>query len=118
MTLGQVLTQQAVLERDMGTVDAYGASAGSDWQPLATVPCRFWWWRESSRGPARELTSPQRTAGIGDGGLIVGSGLDVTIGDRLSRVLDASGDVVQAGPFDIVAVLAQEGHLEVFVRRT
>lgn len=115
--LAQVLTQQLALERDMAEPDAYGAETAPDWQPLVTVPCRFWWWTETSRGPARESATTERTVATGDGGMVIESGPDVTTDDRVANVLDKSGNVIQAGPFEIAAVLAQETHTEIFVRR-
>src|SRR5438132_797565 len=115
--LDQVLTQHVELQRDQATADAYGAETAPNWQSLATVRCRFWWWTQGYRGPAHEGVSPERTVSVGDGGLLVPLGTDVTALDRVADILDAQFNVVQAGPLEIVAVSAQETHIELYVRR-
>lgn len=115
--LDQILTQQVVLERDMGGTDSFGAELPPDWQPLVTVPCRFWWWKQGYRGPAKEAVSPERTVPVGDGAIAVAAGVDVTEQDRVGQVLNRDNSVYHEGPLNILAVQVHETHVELIVRR-
>lgn len=122
-TLQKMLeSQQALIERDMAAdVDEDGGEQAADWQPLATVPCCFWWWKESSRGPAKVLSSAQRAVALSEGGMLMAQGTDITTEDRISAVenLDSYGNVIGtiAGPF-LVNALSTPGALEGFTQVT
>jgi hypothetical protein len=115
--LTQVLTQQAVLERDHATLDEWNQPGPSDWQPLATVACRHWWWTQGGRGPSHEFTSPDRTVSVDEGGIVIPPDVDVTAIDRVARITDPAGNTILPGPLQILAVLVHETHIELVVRR-
>jgi len=115
--LDRLLVERAVLERDTARRDAYGAETTPDWQPLATVRCKVWWWPQTQRGPAREFVDTSRTVEVGDGGIMLPAGTDVTPEDRVAHVTDAAGNTIHTGPFAITAVIEQDGHIELSVRR-
>lgn len=120
-TVERTLTQQAVIQRDMAAADDLGAETSADWQTLATVACRMWWWRESSRGPAREEMQPQGVVAMAEGGMAFPAGTDITTEDRVGQVNDwhpelgVSGEWVEAvaGPFKVVAVMHHVSHTEI-----
>jgi hypothetical protein len=116
-TLGKMLElQRAVIERDQSGLDQLGAEMAADWQVLATVACRFYWRKESGRGPAKEVASAQRTVGMSEGGLILPAGTDILIEDRISAILDVSdleGDPLVSGPLVLQAVFDYGDHVEV-----
>jgi hypothetical protein len=113
-TLSRLLeAQRAQIIRDQGSADEHGAEAHADWQPHATVPCLFWWDRESARGPAKLYASPQREIAQQEGGMLLASGTDITESDRVQEITDPDGNVVVPGPFDIVAVFVHSDHVEI-----
>lgn len=124
-TLERMLTQQAVIERDMGGLDEYGGDEPTNWQPHVTVPCRLWWARSSgARSANRVYVDPSRQVPVSEGGVIVPLGTDVTEQDRIARVEEFDQEserweTLVEGVVQIIAVLNQDGdHLELSVERT
>lgn len=117
-TLNRMLIQQAPVERDVAVLDDLGGEAKADRQVVATVRCRFWWWRESgSRSPSREYATPERTIHFTGGGALLEPGADVKAGDHLANILDEDGEVVVFGPFRVVSFEVIEDHLECALMR-
>ena len=121
-TFNNLLTEQAVIERDVSVPDAYGATVdGSNWQYLSTVPCRLWWDRSSGvRSANRTYVTPARTVPMDEGALLMPLGTDVLEVDRISvvNVYDAQTRnwvPYVEGNFTITAVLVQEDHMEIDV---
>lgn len=119
-TLSTILTQTAFLERDRGTVDGSGGKTATDWQPLAEVACRLWWWKgskSSDKSPSAQFARPQATLNVTGGDLALPLGTDVTDEDRLAKVVDpVSGETLE-GPFRIIAVNPYEDHIECSLER-
>lgn len=117
-TLNVMMDQQAVIQRDAGVPDRYGADGTPDWQPLATVPCKLSWAHSSGvRSAQREYPTSQRLAPVSDGMIMLPSGTDVTEADQIIRLLDAAGNLYIDGVFEIVAVVNQITHIELGVFR-
>lgn len=120
-TFQSLLTEQAVIERDMAGGDGYGGSEKPDWQYLATVPCRLVWSRATGvRSANRTYVSPARAVPVDEGMLMMMLGTDVTENDRIAVVnlFDSqTGDWTpySDGNFTITAVLSEEDHMEVDV---
>ncbi len=110
-TINKLLTQQAVIQRDLSTSDRYGSKAREDWQTISTSPCVMWWWHESARGPAKEFASAQRTVAMNEGGFLFPVGTDVTEDDQVLQINDLDGNMLVHGPFDISAVENPPGAL-------
>lgn len=123
-TLDRLLTEQAQIERNMASFDAYGAQGAENWQPFSTVPCRLVWDRGTGiRSPDRVYVSPARVAPLDEGLILVPLGTDVTQSDRITQInardpLSGAWSPYVTGVFQIVAVLVQEGHMELNVLRT
>ncbi|MGH3265165.1 MAG: hypothetical protein ACRDNS_24590, partial [Trebonia sp.] len=84
-TLDRLLTEQALIERDQGVGDAYGAPGQPDWQPHLTVACRLAWDRSSGvRSADRTYVTPARAAPMSEGLIVVPLGTDVTERDRIT----------------------------------
>ena len=122
-TLDRLMSQQAVIIRDVSVDDAYGGQTPPDWQPHLTVPCRMWWLKSSGiRSANREYATAASTAVVSAGGMILPAGTDVTQEDRISQVnaLDAqTGEwgLLVSGIFEITAVLNEITHVELDVLR-
>lgn len=109
-TLNRMLErQQAVFERNVAGPNKFGAVAADDWEPLITVPCMFWRWKESGRGPAKEIAAAQRSTAFSEGGLIIAAGSGILDTDRIARLLDAAGNLLEDGPFVINALAPTYG---------
>lgn len=117
-TLNRLLTQQAPIERDTATTDAFGGETKSKREVVETVRCRFWWWRESgSRSPSKEYATPQRTINFTGGGVLLPVGTDVRDGDHVKEIQDPGGGTLIEGPFRVIAVEQTEDHLEAALMR-
>lgn len=117
-TLERLLTQQAVIERDMSVPGPGGSTGRPDWQEHLVVPCRLWWFQSSgARSAQRTYVDPARTVPLSEGGMLLPLGTDVTEKDRIARVLHANGDVYIEGHLIIDAVLAQDDHMELNIDR-
>lgn len=117
-TLNRLLTEQAPVERDVGERDKFGGEAKADRQIVATVRCRFWWWREAgSRSPSREYATPERTIHFTGGGVLLEPDADVLAGDHLASIQDPDGNVLVPGPFRVVSFEVVEDHLEAALMR-
>lgn len=122
-TLSGLLTEKAVIQRDMGQVDAYGADGTPDWQDHLTVPCRIWWLKGTgARSANRTYISPARTASVSEGGMMLALGTDVTERDRITQVLRVDAETGSWMPYVegiivISAVVAQEDHMELSISR-
>lgn len=122
-TLTRLMTERALIQRDMGVVDAYGAPATPDWQPHLTVSCRLVWDRSSGvRSANRTYVSPVRTVPMDEGMILLELGTDVTERDRITQVLSYDPQAQTWVPFvdglmTITAVVPQEDHLELDVSR-
>jgi hypothetical protein len=117
-TLNHLLTQQTPIERDVAELDEFGGEEKADRQVIATVRCRFWWWREAgARSPSREYATPERTIHFTGGGVLLEEGSDVQDGDHLASIQDPDGNVIVDGPFRVVAVEQIEDHLEAALMR-
>ena len=120
-TFNQLLTEQAVVERDMSTGDAYGASTGPDWQYHLTAPCRLWWDRSTGvRSANRTFVTPAREVPLDEGGMVFPMDTDIGENDRITVINVFNRDTgtwepYVEGLFTITAVIAQEDHLEVDV---
>jgi hypothetical protein len=123
-TLNRLLTERAVVERDMGQVDAYGADGAPDWQQHLIVPCRMWWAvSQGARTANRTYVTPARAVPVSDGGMLVPTGTDITEADRIPRVLtyspaEASWVPYIEGAFTISSVVTTDDHVEVGLIRT
>jgi hypothetical protein len=123
-TLSRLMTEQAVIQRNMSQADAYGADGPENWQPLSTIPCRLWWDKSTggARSANRVYVDPARAVPIDQGGLLVALGTDVTENDRITQVLarnpvSGTWTTYLEGLFTIVAVLVQEDHMEINLTR-
>lgn len=125
--------QRAVIERNMAAPDEFGGDPQDDWQTLATVPCRFYWRKQSGRGPAKEVTAAQRTVAMKEGGMILAAGTDISDAndlngdaDRISAIYDVpagtdgvfdpddpESDPIVQGPLYVQAVFAYADHVEI-----
>ena len=117
-TLSRLLTQQCPIERDAATRDQFGGEAKSTREVVATLRCRFWWWRESgSRSPSKEYATPQRTINFTGGGVLLELGADIQDGDHIKQIEDPTGSVLVDGPFRVIAVEQTEDHVEAALMR-
>ncbi len=111
--LDVLLTQRAQVERDQAVKGAYGQEVKSDYQPVASLPCRFSWWRtESGRSTSREWADPQTRIFYSGGVLVLEADVDVRDGDHVGDITE-DGVVVAPGPFQVVAVQPWEDHTDV-----
>ena len=117
-TLNTLLTQTAEIQRDQAVPDAFGAEGAVDWQTLSIPQCAMWWWKESSRGPAREIATPQRTIAESEGGMLLPPGTDITPEDQIAQILNADGTLAAAGPLDVIAVFPYETHVQLAWKRS
>jgi hypothetical protein len=117
-TLDRLLTQQAPIERDTASRDAFGGETKAKREIVHTSKCRFWWWRESgSRSPSKEYATPSRTINFTGGGLLVPKGTDIQDGDHVKSIENLKGETLVAGPFRVVAVEELEDHVEAALMR-
>lgn len=117
-TLNRLLTQQAPIERDTATTDAFGGETKAKREVVETVRCRFWWWRESgSRSPSREYATPERTINFTGGGILLELDANVKDGDHVANIQDPDGNVLVDGPFRVIAVQLLEDHREAALMR-
>lgn len=123
-TLNRLLTEQAVIERNMAGQDAYGADRPDDWQLHVTVACLSWWDRSAGvRSANRTYVDPARTVPISQGGMLLPLGTDVTEKDRITQINvydPVEGEWVPGvvGIIEIAAILDQStDHLEVNIIR-
>jgi hypothetical protein len=117
-TLDRLLTEQAPVERDTATTDAFGGETKTKREVVATPRCRFWWWRESgSRSPSKEYATPQRTINFTGGGIVVPRDTDIRDGDHVKEIQNPAGETLVEGPFRVVAVEQTEDHLEAALMR-
>jgi hypothetical protein len=115
--LGVLLTQLASVERNQAVPGPYGQASKSDYQVVASVPCRFSWWRtESGRSTSREWAEPQSRIFYTGGVLTLEAGADIRDGDHVGAILE-NGDVVVQGPFQVSSVQAWEDHTDVQLTR-
>ena len=120
-TFNQMLTEQAVIERDMSGGDAYGGSVGPDWKYLSTVPCRLWWDRSSGvRSANRTYVTPARQVPMDEGALLFPLDTDIIEDDRITQINvfnhnTGTWEPYVVGHFNLTAVLVQEDHMEVDV---
>lgn len=109
----------AVFQRNYAVGDAYGGEVPPDWQLLSTVPCIQWWDKSTGiRSANREYVTVTRTVPVSEGALLIPAGTDVTQDDRVTQIVDGSGDVIVEGVFDITGVIEQRTHMELYVMRT
>jgi hypothetical protein len=118
-TLGTSMVQQAVIERSVASEDAAGAERSPVWRAHVTVPCAFWWDKATgTRSANRRFVNVSRDVAVSAGGMIIPSGTDVTVQDRVAAVLHADDSVLINGVFTILAVLNEFTHMEIDVERT
>lgn len=113
--LQTLMDQEAVIERDTAVPDEAGGKTGRDWQPLATVECVLWWWKgskSSDKSPSAQYARPQATIDITGGDMMLPLGTDVTDRDRIGTVTNEEGEVLEEGPFRIIAVNRYSDHIE------
>lgn len=116
--LNELLTEQVVIQRDQATKDSLGGRAGRDFQDLATVPSFHFWGTSAVITRMGSIQQrPESTVDLETGGIILPEGTDVTPRDRISNILDAAGDVIEEGPFEILAVGQFQGMTEISFRR-
>lgn len=112
-TMQQLLTQQAVIDRDKSKRDEFGGELKVEREVIETVRCRFWWWREgTSRGGPKEFATPQRTINLIGGGIIVPKETDIEEGDHIDAIQDLEGNTLVDGPFRVTGVEEWENHIE------
>lgn len=120
-TLEHMFTQEVTIERDMASPDAFGAQSAPDWQPLAPSPARLWWWkgsRSTDKSPSNQYARPEATYDETGGDMALPAGTDITTLDRIGAVLEpATGEVVEEGPFRVVAVNRYSDHVELSLER-
>ena len=115
--MGVLLTQQASVERDQAVPGLYGQEAAADYQVVATLPCRFSWWRtQSGRSTSREWAEPQSRIFYSGGVLTMEAGADIRNGDHVGAILEG-GEVVVQGPFQVSSVQQWEDHVDVQLTR-
>ena len=115
--LGVLFTQQASVERDQAVPGLYGQESKSDYQLVATLPCRFSWWRtQSGRSTSREWADPQARIFFTGGVLTLEAGVDIRNGDHVAAILE-NGEVVVQGPFQVSSVQEWEDHVDVQLTR-
>jgi hypothetical protein len=123
-TLERLMTEQVVIERAKRTYDGGGAQTKPQWQTHVTVACRLWWDRSTGvRSGQREFVSPQRTADLSVGGLIIPLGTDVKRTDRITDIQQLNPETGEwvtyiSGNIEISGVLNQEDHIELELVRT
>lgn len=110
--------QRAVIQRDQAGADRWGAQDQASWQDVVTVPCAFWFDKQSSRGPARLEVKAESTVAENEGGMLVPAGTDIQIGDRVVNITKPDGvTVFAAGPFHVTALMEQGPFVEAAIRR-
>lgn len=119
LNLQALLTQKAIIERDSGVPDQFGAEAAIDWAPRPDpIPCFMWWGTGATITRMGSIRGkPEATVDLNTGGIVLAANADVTGHDRIARVLDANDDTLEEGPFEILAVSAFEGLTELSFRR-
>lgn len=123
-TFIRTLIQQAVIERDYGGVDEFGADQPADWQPYLTVACRLYWDKSTGiRSADRTFVDPVRQVPLAMGGMILPAGTDVTEKDRIAQVNRWDAQAQQwvlevSGIIEVLGVLPQDDHIELYVIRT
>ena len=113
--LQNLMTQQAVIERDKSTTDAAGGKIKREWAAIATVECCLWWWKgskSSDKSPSAQYARPQATIDITGGDMMVPLGTDVTDKDRIGAVTNEEGEQAEEGPFRVLAVNRYSTHIE------
>jgi hypothetical protein len=122
-TFNNLLTEQAVVQRDISSADGYGSTTGPNWQYLSTIPCRLWWLRsEGIRSANRRWVTPARDVPMDEGGLLVPLDTDITELDRITAINVYNSQTgtwlpYAAGNYTITAVLKEEDHMEIDVSR-
>lgn len=120
-TLQHMFQQEVTLERDMAAPDSFGAQTPPDWQPLAPIPCRLWWWKGSKstdKSPSNQYARPEATYDETGGDIALPAGTDVTTLDRVGAVLDLeTNEIIEEGPFRIISVNRYEDHVELSLER-
>jgi hypothetical protein len=115
--LDVLFTQSAQVERDQAVPGKYGQEAAADYQVVATIPCRFSWWKtQSGRSTSREWAEPQSRIFYTGGVLTMEAGADIRDGDHVGAILE-NGEVVVEGPFQVSSVQAWEDHTDVQLTR-
>lgn len=110
--LDTLLTQSAPVERDQAVQGPYGEEKESDYQVVATLPCRFTWWHsESGRSTSREWADPEATIFYAGGTLTLAPGAEIKDGDHVANILEGETIVVD-GPFQVSSVQLWEDHTE------
>lgn len=120
VTEALIYTQKVVIERDHASPDAFGAAVATEWEVLSTVPCRAWWWKgskSSDKSPSAQYARPQTSINVTGGDMSVPLGTDVTDLDRVGALLDSAGNVIEEGPFRVIAVNPYEDHIELSLER-
>lgn len=111
----QIYTQVAVLQRNESGRTQFGAEKEAEWVTHATTPCRAWWWkgsRSSDKSPSSQYARPETTVNETGGDMAMPLGVDVTDEDRLLRLEDEEGNVIEEGPYRIIAVNHYDDHIE------
>lgn len=117
-TLNRLMVQQAVVQRNVATEDAFGAEDKATWEFLANYPCKLWWDKNSGvRSASRTYPGLNRDVPISEGGIILPLGSDINEEDRITSVIDGAGNELFEGIFEISMVLNQLTHTEVFIVR-
>jgi hypothetical protein len=125
--LALFLTQEAVIARDTGTRDPYGAELDTLYAEIGVVPCRFYPWREEgARSPAREYAVPEHSIFFTGGALICEPNADVKPGDRALAIIprgsyaawkEGKVSSIIEPPVHVVAVILFPDHLEADLMR-
>ncbi|HEY8862227.1 MAG TPA: hypothetical protein VIN37_09125 [Candidatus Limnocylindria bacterium] len=113
----QDMTDRALVERNDQPSEElspsgidYGEGA-EDWRALAAaLPCCVY-----TKAASEQLGSTGAIF-IEDVRMLVPSGTDVTVLDRVGPITDRLGVVKRAGPYRITAVVARKDHLELGLR--
>jgi hypothetical protein len=117
--LVQLLTERAVVERDLGALDGFGGEPKVKREVVATLPCRFWWAKvgETGRSPMREYATPERSIHLSDGGILLEVGANIRAGDRIKEITDLHGNQLIEGNWRVISLLQIEDHLEAGLMR-
>lgn len=114
----KLLVNQAQILRDVSQDDDLGARTSREWEEIATVACFLWWGTGATITRMGDIQGrPEATVDVNLGGMLIPQGTDVTARDRIGTISDPSGNTIEDGPFEIVAVSNFEGITEVTIRR-
>lgn len=113
MTARTRMSQRALVQRSTSSgTDDYGNPLPSTWAThIAALPC----WLYSST--EREAVTEETTVVVANLKALVPLGSDVTESDRINRIVDRVGNVIDAGVLGIETVLYQRSHLQLTLSR-